>query len=477
MAILCTCPGCDKTLRLRDELDGKKVRCPACSHVFQVRDNGAAEEAEEDEPPRRKKSQSVTERTAPRRPVPADEDEDRPRRRKPIAEEEEEDDEDRPRRKRPVREEEDEDDRPRRKNAVAKADPDAVDRPRRRTAAVADEEDDEAEDRPRRAKRKKKRGSGKMVLILSLVGVGVLFLFGGGGFALWYFLGRGGLPAESRYLPDNCNFVGAVNLESILASSAYARIKPEIPNEFKGGGGGFGLPGAMNGPGGKASINEDDISSVLWGGSSFQEVVAVIKTKKKFTAADIKSSQANVTFTEVKAGNFTIYEAPNFQKNFSFCLPESNVILVGPPDALKKILERGSKPKFSDKMQKVLGQADFSKSVVVAATDTGNSGFGNATSKIKIDGILFTVDVRQNIDIAFTAFCSDGQSMADAKKEVEDAKKKGEEQMAVVAPEIRDMIKNVDVKVSGSRVIATLTVDVDKAISAFKSAKAKMGGR
>jgi predicted Zn finger-like uncharacterized protein len=47
-----TCPECHKTFKGRLELDGKKVRCPRCEHVFVVRlgealkvDRGGAEEA------------------------------------------------------------------------------------------------------------------------------------------------------------------------------------------------------------------------------------------------------------------------------------------------------------------------------------------------------------------------------------------------------------------------------------------------
>ncbi len=36
MSLSVTCPDCDKTLRVKDELAGKKVRCPGCSTVIPI---------------------------------------------------------------------------------------------------------------------------------------------------------------------------------------------------------------------------------------------------------------------------------------------------------------------------------------------------------------------------------------------------------------------------------------------------------
>ncbi len=43
MTILCTCPDCGKKSRIRDELAGKKIRCPACEAAF-VAETGEDEE-------------------------------------------------------------------------------------------------------------------------------------------------------------------------------------------------------------------------------------------------------------------------------------------------------------------------------------------------------------------------------------------------------------------------------------------------
>ena len=61
MAIFLNCSSCDQKIKVRDELAGRKVKCPACGKVVAVPD------AEEDEPP------------PPKRPAVAEDDDDPPR--------------------------------------------------------------------------------------------------------------------------------------------------------------------------------------------------------------------------------------------------------------------------------------------------------------------------------------------------------------------------------------------------------------
>ncbi|MSQ96025.1 MAG: hypothetical protein EXR98_15920 [Gemmataceae bacterium] len=78
MPIDAICPECEKPLRLRDELAGKKIKCPKCSHPFVVPDpaNETIPIEAEEESPRPKK-------TSKRRSDDDDDDDDddRPRKR------------------------------------------------------------------------------------------------------------------------------------------------------------------------------------------------------------------------------------------------------------------------------------------------------------------------------------------------------------------------------------------------------------
>jgi predicted Zn finger-like uncharacterized protein len=100
MPIAISCPSCEAELRLRDELAGRKVRCPRCGGVIAVpRDAfpNEVEQAEEVRPEDPPKTGSAARRRQDR--DLDDDDEERPRRRR-GAWEDDEDEDDRPRRRR-----------------------------------------------------------------------------------------------------------------------------------------------------------------------------------------------------------------------------------------------------------------------------------------------------------------------------------------------------------------------------------------
>jgi predicted Zn finger-like uncharacterized protein len=95
MPELITCPECAGKLRIREELLGKKIKCPKCQKQFVAKveeEEAEPEELEEEEEPVRPASKRRRDEDEDERPRRRDEDEeDRPRRRR--RDEEEEDDE------------------------------------------------------------------------------------------------------------------------------------------------------------------------------------------------------------------------------------------------------------------------------------------------------------------------------------------------------------------------------------------------
>lgn len=92
------CPGCDSSLRLRDDLAGKKIKCPRCEEIITV--PMPEEEAAEVEPvaeeaiteaPRKKQKAAVTSR----RPEPEEDEDEAPRRKKKRRDDDDEGDDDR----------------------------------------------------------------------------------------------------------------------------------------------------------------------------------------------------------------------------------------------------------------------------------------------------------------------------------------------------------------------------------------------
>ena len=66
MAISLSCPSCDKTLKVKDELAGRKVKCPGCGEAVPVPAGDEAAIVSAEKLPRGK-------------PLPVEDEEDRPR--------------------------------------------------------------------------------------------------------------------------------------------------------------------------------------------------------------------------------------------------------------------------------------------------------------------------------------------------------------------------------------------------------------
>ncbi len=130
-----SCPECAGQLRVKDEMLGKKVKCPKCKNIFVA---AAEEEDELDEVV----EEDEGDRPRKRRRDEEDDEEDRQRKRR---DEDEDEEEDRPRKRR--RDDEDEEDIPARTSRRWRDAEDDEDRPswRRRR-------DEEDEDRPRRSR-------------------------------------------------------------------------------------------------------------------------------------------------------------------------------------------------------------------------------------------------------------------------------------------------------------------------------------
>jgi len=61
MAISFSCPACDRSVKVKDELAGRKIKCPECGKVIAVpeADELELEEAAEAPPPRNKKKKGL----------------------------------------------------------------------------------------------------------------------------------------------------------------------------------------------------------------------------------------------------------------------------------------------------------------------------------------------------------------------------------------------------------------------------------
>jgi predicted Zn finger-like uncharacterized protein len=157
--MLIICPSCEAKARVKDEMAGKRGKCPKCGHIFVI--TGPAEEAPPPvdegivasgpggEPPPIPPPSRVEESEPDDQPPSRHDDEDRPSRH---------DDEDRPSRR-------DDDDRPSRRDD----EDDYEDERRSRRRSRDDEEEDDDDEYPRLRKRRQETGLSMASMIVGIV--------------------------------------------------------------------------------------------------------------------------------------------------------------------------------------------------------------------------------------------------------------------------------------------------------------------
>ncbi|MBO0699220.1 MAG: hypothetical protein J2P46_12560 [Zavarzinella sp.] len=206
MPISIACPRCNWKGRVKDELAGRKGKCPTCGELIPIPLKGSpppvpagAKAAVDDAPdivddadivedePRPKPKSAASSR------VRRDEDgDDRPRKKR----RDEDDDDDRPAKARRRRDDDDDDnDRPLKARRRLADDDDDDDRPRKkRRVADYDDYDDDEDDRPRKKRRgtvRRNRGGGNSGKKIGTIVSGVIcLLIGIGLFALGIVLGK-----------------------------------------------------------------------------------------------------------------------------------------------------------------------------------------------------------------------------------------------------------------------------------------------
>lgn len=142
MAVEALCPICGAVFNLRDDMQGKKVRCTKCEHVFTVGGEAKAKEREE--------KQSIQSSSAPKKSAKDEDDDDRVSSRKAKASgrrgrDDDDDDDDRPRKGGSRRGRDDDDD-----------DDDDDDRPRRASGKRGRDDDDDDDDDNGKGKKPKR---------------------------------------------------------------------------------------------------------------------------------------------------------------------------------------------------------------------------------------------------------------------------------------------------------------------------------
>ncbi len=316
-------------------------------------------------------------------------------------------------------------------------------------------------------------------------GIGAIVLLA---LILWMFLGRSGISEATRYLPNDCLIVGTSNVDELLRSSIYQQMKKDLPNVEAG-------ERKMEQDMGIAPANISRITFAVGGKLNTPDdadAVVIIRLKKAVAAADLQSTKKDDAFRkdfkyeEVKIGSITAFEE-RYRFAFgdakaermhgeAFCLPESTLVVICPKlETLKKILERGKSPQFSEEMQNALNETNFSKTLALAVNVKGLAGnlppgsLPNAEALKEFTENVLGLAVDASLDsskatVNATILCKDAKHAEDVKK-ILDAAQVAMRSYAKKAPgmpsEAADTIDAVKFSLSGANVKGSMQASLE----------------
>jgi len=472
MTIAFQCPGCATTLKVADELAGRKGKCAKCGNPIVV--PGGAGPAKAAAPKAAAPAKTAPARAADTRPAVAA----GVRPKAPVA--------------RPARRDEEE----------APAEEITDKRParaRRRPPPDADEVIDGPlevldEDAPPRRRRKEKQKP-SLLLPLLLGGGGVLVLAAAAVGVWWFFFSsstaptgpkdgpRAGGPPPNEpppvrvdddlpYLPDACTFLGLIRVAQLENSDAFKQLRA-IPGANAGG---FDTLAASLG------VGETDLDGIVLGGKGDKDVdlLTVVHGKRAFKAENIqaanKRTDPNATATSSDVGKYKMYETKgSFGPSATFCvIDDHRVVLGNKPDVLRAALTRDKATDLSPPMRAVVKVTDFNAVAAYAATNVKsvNSAVGAqgalvpgwpalAKSLEKVDGVSASMKVATDVELDLTAVCPDGKAAEELRtnaKAMADAIKTALPLFAKDAPPgVADAL-DIDPQVTGSNVEIRKTI-------------------
>jgi hypothetical protein len=337
---------------------------------------------------------------------------------------------------------------------------------------------------PRRKKRPRKKS--RTNLVLALVGIGGTLLglcvccpglfFGLGKFGVWDPLGLfSSLPAESRFLPEHCQFVTVFNWEQFLDSQAYKDLRKEIP-QLKEDELNKNLPV----PASILVMQMEGASGAL--GSGGGEQISIFKLKNDIGRADVEKKISGGQPRLIKVKNYDIYAS---DKGKSFCFVNSRTILVSQSgETIRKILERDREPTLGANMKMALRKANFTKTASFAVDfDTlkaGSAGPGpmmpggmaNPLQKLqeiqqKAQAAGGYVHFGNSFDLDVSIVCMDSKAAEDIKKIVDGLI------TLVKNPETKDLIEGLQIKTSGAAVNFSASYKIETIVKLVRAGKAK----
>lgn len=200
----------------------------------------------------------------------------------------------------------------------------------------------------------------------------------------------------------------------------------------------------------------------------------------KYTMIDVKAPPFTFALPPLKGQPAPPPPAP--ASLYALCMPNDKEVVMGTTASLQAVLTRDKKPDVNDRLMAAIKSADFNATVAFAANvkdglpqAASGAGSSNPLPMGKVDGVSATIKVGSDVDVSVTALCQDATAAGELSGGLKTAITNAKQQYgSKLPPELADLL-NMEPQVSGSNVTIAKTIKVAPLINLVKNQQ-KGGG-
>jgi hypothetical protein len=292
--------------------------------------------------------------------------------------------------------------------------------------------------------RGRRRPLNPMIVVGAIAVVGVLGLIGLG---LALMMGGGAAPDAMRYMPADAQIIASVDVRGLLDSGLYKRFANEATPmaDFR--------EQMME----ETGLAPEDVQRILIGGSGPDNMVGVAELSKAIDIAALVKKQTDRGGQEEKVGEATIHVNGREASHF----PNDRTLVFGSTSKLREILNPQRTAGLSSRMDELVGDLDFSRTVAVAFVITPGSGLAAempmAPGMDQVNAATIHADVGSDLRLDATLHCKDSETASNL-KDMADGMLAMVKQSPDMPDEVREVLDSLSISVSGSQIQASVTI-------------------
>jgi len=300
------------------------------------------------------------------------------------------------------------------------------------------------------------------IVVGAIAAVGGLVLIGVG---LALVMGGGDAPDAIRYMPADAQMIASVDFAGLIDSDIYERLAGENPQ----------MAGFRDEMLRETGLAPEDVRRILVGGSGPDNMIGVAELSKSIDVAAFVQKQGGRA-KEEKVGEATIHVSGSD----AFHFPTDRTFVFGKASKLREILNPQRTAGLSPKMEEMVGDLDFGRTIAVAFAIAPGSGLTNnipmagGIEQLKsVEAGTFYADVGSDLRLEAMLYCKDSETAANL-KEMADGMLAMFKQSPDMTPEAQELIDSLSISVSGNRIRARVTISEDLIDQASKEMPSSM---